>query len=136
MIHRGGELAVAQPVHAQMRALGIDSILDEFQPGRANVIGRVHGAGYKPALMFSAHMDTVPAGDQPWLRDPFSGDIDGDRIYGRGASDMKSAIAAFVAAAGIVQRQGIVLQGDIILAFTAGESANCLGARRMRTIPC
>ncbi|MEI4264161.1 M20/M25/M40 family metallo-hydrolase [Roseovarius sp. D0-M9] len=67
----------------------------------------------------------------PWSFDPFAGDILDDRIRGRGASDMKSAVAAFVAAADRLNRRQAPLAGDVILAFTAGESANCLGARHL-----
>ena len=79
----------------------------------------------------SAHLDTVPVGEMPWSFDPFAGDIVDGRIRGRGASDMKSAVAAFVAAADRLNRRPAPLAGDVILAFTAGESANCLGARHL-----
>jgi len=127
----GGELAVARVVHQCLLELGIESTLDEFLPGRANVIGRVYGRGEKPPLVLSAHLDTVPLGDQPWDFPPFAGDIVDGRIRGRGATDMKSAVATFIAATQQVIESGKSLAGDVILAFTAGESANCLGARRM-----
>ena len=127
----GGELAVAEAVHAVLGELGIESELDEFLPGRANVVGRLRGSGERPALVCSAHLDTTPPGDQPWTFDPFAGDVVDGRVRGRGASDMKSAVAAFVAAACLVRERGVPLRGDLVLAFTAGESANCLGARRL-----
>ena len=127
----GGELAVAQVVAEAMRRIGIATELDEFLPGRANVIGRLKGRGEKPPLVLSAHLDTVPIGDMPWSFDPLAGDIVDGRIRGRGASDMKSAVAAFVAAADRLNRRETPLAGDVILAFTAGESANCLGARHL-----
>jgi len=127
----GGELAVAQVVARFLRQNGIPTELDEFLPGRANVIARIAGRGEKPALVMSAHLDTVPVGEMPWSFDPFAGDIVDGRIRGRGASDMKSAVAAFVAAADRLNRRPALLAGDVILAFTAGESANCLGARHL-----
>ena len=127
----GGELEVAKAVHTQMQALGIPSELDELQPGRANVMGRIKGRGEKPPLVFSSHMDTLPVGDQPWDFDPLGGDIADGHIRGRGTSDMKSALAAFVAAGDVLNRRDIPLAGDVILAFTAGESADCLGARHL-----
>ena len=126
----GGELAVAQHLYGVMQAAGIDSILDEFLPGRANVLGRVRGRGTAPALVFSAHMDTLPVGTEPWSFDPFSGDLAMGAVRGRGAADMKSALAAFVAAAAEIAARPEPLAGDILLLFTAGESANCIGARR------
>lgn len=127
----GGELAVAQLVHARLQRHGIESQLDEFQPGRANVLGRIPGAGDRAPLVFSAHLDTVPVGEQPWSFDPFAGDIQDGLIRGRGASDMKSAVACFVDAAARIKQSGHRLGGDLLLAFTAGESANCLGARHL-----
>jgi succinyl-diaminopimelate desuccinylase len=127
----GGELDVARHVHRQLQALGIESQLDEFRPGRANVMARVRGTGQKPALVYSAHLDTTPTGDQQWSFDPFAGDVVDGEIRGRGASDMKSAVAAFIAAAVQLGETPEPLAGDVILAFTAGESANCIGARRL-----
>ncbi|AEG58082.1 M20 family metallopeptidase [Sinorhizobium meliloti] len=126
----GGELEVAKLVHEQLLSLGIEAALDEFLPGRANVLGRIRGSGEKPAFVLSSHMDTVPVGTVSWKRPPFSGVIEGGRLYGRGATDMKSALASMIAAAGSLARKAHLLKGDVILAFTAGESANLLGARR------
>ncbi|NHT77617.1 M20 family metallopeptidase [Rhizobiaceae bacterium CRRU44] len=126
----GGELEIAQLVHQELLALGVESELEQFLPGRANVLGRVRGSGEKPALILSSHMDTVPVGTVAWQRAPFSADIEGGRLFGRGSSDMKSALAAMIAAAGELVQQRHLLAGDVILAFTAGESANLLGARR------
>ncbi|ASJ73403.1 Succinyl-diaminopimelate desuccinylase [Granulosicoccus antarcticus IMCC3135] len=95
----GGELAVAQVVAQQLTALGIECELDEFQPGRTNVIGRVRGTGTKRPMVFSAHLDTVPVGDQEWDFPPFAGTVKEGQLQGRGSSDMKSAVATFIAAA-------------------------------------
>ena len=127
----GSEIAVARAVAAALDALGLPCLLDEFAPGRANVIARVAGRGEKPALVFSAHLDTTPTGDLPWSFDPFCGDVIDGRLRGRGASDMKSAVAAFVAATARLSRRPSPLAGDVILALTAGESSNCLGARHL-----
>ncbi len=52
----------------------------------------------KPHLTFSCHTDVVPPGEQPWTHPPFAGEVAGDTLYGRGAVDMKGAIACAVAA--------------------------------------
>ena len=127
----GSEIAVAQAAAATLEALGLPCELDEFLPGRANVLARVTGRGEKPALVFSAHLDTTPTGDLPWSFDPFCGEVVDGRLRGRGASDMKSAAAAFIAAADRLNRRAEPLAGDVILALTAGESSNCLGARHL-----
>jgi succinyl-diaminopimelate desuccinylase len=126
----GDEAEVARIVHEQMLALGINSEMDEFQPGRINVLGRVKGTGVKQAMVFSAHLDTVPVGTQSWDFPPFAGDVVSGQLRGRGSSDMKSAVAAFIFAAAEIAARDEPLAGDIILAFTAGESSNCLGAKR------
>lgn len=126
----GGELAVARLVHEAMLGLGIESILDEFEPGRANVLGRVRGAGRRKSFVYSSHMDTLPPGTEGWTRDPFCGAIENGRIHGRGTTDMKCALASMIAAAGEIVAAGTPLEGDLVLAFTAGESNNLLGARR------
>lgn len=127
----GNESAVARHVAAALAALGLAPVLDEFRPGRANVMARVRGRGEKPALVFPAHLDTVPTGDLPWRFDPFAGDVVEGRLRGRGASDMKSAVAAFIAAADRLNRCDTPLAGDVIVALTAGESSDCLGARHL-----
>ncbi len=127
----GGEVEVARAVAQTLHSLGLEADLDEFQPGRANVLSRIKGRGDKPPLVFSAHLDTVPIGEQEWEFDPFAGDIAKGQLRGRGSSDMKSAVAAFIAAADRLNRRSTLLAGDVILAFTAGESADCLGARHL-----
>lgn len=127
----GGEMEIAELVHGYLREHGVESELDVFQPGRANVVARLQGDGSRPGLIFSAHFDTVPPGAQPWKHGPFSAHRENGRLYGRGASDMKSGMAAMISAAINLARQDVALGGDLILAFSAGESSNCLGAKRM-----
>ncbi len=70
-----------------------------------------------PNFCFAGHTDVVPPGDG-WRHDPFAAEIDGATLYGRGAADMKSAIAAFVAAAA---RHGEPEEGSISLLITGDE---------------
>jgi len=126
----GHETGVARCVAAYLAAHDIDSVLDEFLPGRANLLARVPGAGLKRPLVFSAHMDTVPIGEEPWTHPPFGAVRSGGRLYGRGASDIKGGLAAMAAALVEIGAGRAVLGGDLILALSAGESSNCLGARR------
>jgi len=73
-----------------------------------------------PHLLFNGHTDVVPPGDQSlWTHDPFGGEIVGDLLYGRGAVDMKSALAAFVAALA-----GAPQGGRVSLAITNDEEAD------------
>lgn len=72
---------------------------------------------------FAGHTDVVPVGDAgAWTTDPFGAEIAGGRLYGRGAADMKSAIAAFVVAAGrFLQARGAGFDGSISLLITGDE---------------
>ncbi len=127
----GREIEMARFVHDALQAWGLDSQLDEFAPGRANIVARLRGDGSGPGLVFSAHLDTMTVGTQPWDFPPFEGENKDGRVYGRGASDMKSGLAAMMLAARQATRWGVPLKGDLILAFAAGESSNCIGAKRI-----
>ena len=127
----GDEAAIAGFVADRLRALGFEVETDEFLPRRINVVARLRGTGSQPALVFSAHMDTMPVGEAPWTHPPFSGEILSGRLYGRGAADMKGGLATMVAAAAKIKTSGKALAGDLVLAFSAGESTDCIGARRM-----
>ncbi|HLI80748.1 MAG TPA: acetylornithine deacetylase [Candidatus Binataceae bacterium] len=78
-------------------------------------------------LMLSGHIDTVPFEGQPgWTRDPLKADLDGDRLYGRGASDMKGFIAQCIDAAMKLDRRS--LKRPVVFLFTADEEVGCRGA--------
>ena len=126
----GDETEIAGFLADHLRTLGFDVTTDEFAPGRINVIARLNGGG-GPALVFSAHMDTMPIGEADWTHPPFGGEVHDGRLYGRGAADMKGGLSAMVAAATKVMKAGQALSGDLVLAFSAGESAGCIGAKRM-----
>ncbi len=81
-------------------------------------------------LIVSGHLDTVPAAGQPgWTRDPFRMEAAGDRIFGRGASDMKGFLAQCVAAARALDRAR--LKRPLVFIFTADEEIGMLGAQRV-----
>ncbi|MBW1799894.1 MAG: M20 family metallopeptidase [Deltaproteobacteria bacterium] len=98
-----------------------------FAEGRPNVIATIDGGGDKSPICFTGHMDTVPLGDTRWEHDPFSGERDGDKIYGRGATDTKGGVAAMVMAALDVAKSSLRKAG-ITLVITAGEETGCEGA--------
>jgi succinyl-diaminopimelate desuccinylase len=66
----------------------------EYADTRTSVIARAGGSDAKAPLCLTGHLDVVPVGARAWAHDPFSGETDGDRLYGRGASDMKAGVAA------------------------------------------
>lgn len=125
----GNEAAVAARVAVELAQNGIDFDVDEFAPGRVNILARVAGQGTKAPLVFSAHLDTVPIGTAPWQFDPFEGRVVDGRLYGRGSSDMKSGVAAMITAL-VELSTSEPLAGDVLLALSAGESSSCAGAKR------
>jgi acetylornithine deacetylase len=90
--------------------------------GRPNVVGTLKGAGGGKSLLFNGHVDVIPAGaEESWQHGSWSGDIADGRIYGRGASDMKSGLAAMTMAVKAILESGIKLRGDVILEYTMDE---------------
>lgn len=123
----GQERACAEYLGKLLEESGFRIDFYEFDRDRTSLIARLPGSGAQPPLCFSGHIDTVPLGQAPWTVDPFVGDIEGGKLYGRGSSDMKSGVAAFVTAAiGIASRSEPT--AGLVLAITAGEENGCEGA--------
>jgi succinyl-diaminopimelate desuccinylase len=96
------------------------------EPGTApidNLYARIGTA--KPNLVFAGHTDVVPAGNEAsWSHPPFAGEVAGDKLYGRGAVDMKGGIACFVAAAlDYLAESGGKPGGSISLLITGDEES-------------
>jgi len=127
----GEEIEAAKLVADWMKRWGLEAEVIPIQGRRANALGRLPGQGRKPPLLFSGHLDTVPPGESPWEFDPYSGKIVGDKIYGRGASDMKGGLVAMVAAAGALAKAKAPLAGDLLIGATADEEAGTTGARHL-----
>lgn len=82
---------------------------------RPNIIGKRRGAGGGPSVLIFGHVDTVPPGPRAeWLHDPFGAEIQNKRMYGRGAADMKSGLAAAFLAVDLLKRLGVRLKGDVV----------------------
>ena len=121
----GGALAYLQNVLAKA---GFSVHRMTFaEPGTAaieNLYARI--GGEKPNLVFAGHTDVVPPGDEAaWRHPPFAGEIAGDKLYGRGAVDMKGGIACFVAAATdyLAANGGKPKRGSISLLITGDEES-------------
>ena len=98
----GNEQAMADAVVVRMRELGFDEVGVDVC---GNAVGVVQGRGPGPTILFDAHMDTVDVVPRDaWQHDPFGGEQIGHRIYGRGSSDMKAALAAMIYAASQLDR--------------------------------
>lgn len=127
----GNELDLAKMLADYFTRAGLGPELLEYEGKRANLITRIPGTGERPGLIFSAHMDTVPAGEVPWMFPPFSATLHEGRIYGRGAADMKGGLAAMTEAMVILARKGFSPKGDLIAAFTYDETHGLQGAKRL-----
>jgi len=123
----GNELSCILHLERILAAAGLETSLQQFAPGRANLIARVGAVGSKLPLCFTGHVDTVPLGNASWSVDAFAGQIIDGKMYGRGASDMKCGVAAFVAAIGNMANE---LEGTsgAVLVITGGEEIGCEGA--------
>jgi succinyl-diaminopimelate desuccinylase len=123
----GDEEKAASLLAARLEAAGLEVTSHELAPGRTSLIARTRSRGERPALCLTGHLDTVPLGGADWSRDAFAADIDGDRLYGRGTSDMKGGTAAIVVAAERVAALGEGAAG-LELVLCAGEETGCEGA--------
>ena len=128
-----GVLAVLE---AALKPLGFECIRLPFEePGTASVDNLYARLGRdEPNFCFAGHVDVVPVGDRDaWSVDPFGGEIIDGQIFGRGAADMKGAIASFVAAvAAFVDRRGPEFGGSISLLITGDEEGPSInGTRKM-----
>jgi len=103
---------------------------EEGTPPIDNLYARI-GDG-PPHLCFAGHLDVVPPGDAKlWSHPPFAAEIEGDLLYGRGAADMKGAIACFTAAAlDYVKGRGREIDGSISLLITGDEEGPAINGTR------
>ncbi len=117
--YTGAEADLAQELQKTMLALGYDRAwIDDF----GNVIGEIKGASAGPAILFDGHMDTVDVSDaEDWTVPPFEGIIKDGRIYGRGASDMKCALAAMICGVASLAACRDQLAGSVFVSGTVCE---------------
>lgn len=102
-----------------LRAAGIDAVVQDLDPDRANIYARIAGNEPGPKLLLNGHLDTVPADGMSI--DPFAGAFDGHRLSGRGAVDMKSALAAQMAALKAIRQSGVPFDGELWFGSEVGE---------------
>lgn len=114
-----GEALIGGYVAERLRGLGLQVDVQHVGERRANIIGTLRGSGSGRCLMLNGHLDTVSA--EAMNIEPFCPEFADGKVYGRGSLDMKSGLAAMVAAAEWVLASGITLRGDVVLAFVADE---------------
>jgi succinyl-diaminopimelate desuccinylase len=127
----GNELPAARCVAEFLQTARLEVVLQEFAENRGNLVARLRGSGERGGLLFSGHLDTVPVGDADrWTVAPLGGLVRDERLFGRGALDMKGAVAAMAVVLRDLSREGTP-KGDIVLALTAGEETDSCGARML-----
>ncbi len=117
-----GEEKIARFVADWFERAGLEVVWDEPAPGRPNVIGIARGTGGGRSLLLNAHMDTVGVEGMERPHDPY---IQDNRLYGRGAYDMKGGLAAIMAAGAAAKKRG--LRGDVIVTAVADEEYASIG---------
>jgi acetylornithine deacetylase/succinyl-diaminopimelate desuccinylase-like protein len=125
----GEEGDVQRAVAAWLREHGLPAELQATEGDRPNVIARIeNGAG--PTMLFNGHTDTVLA-VEGWSGDPWRGWREGDRLYGLGACDMKSGVAAAMLATRALARHPDLWRGTLVFTSVVDEEAYSIGARAL-----
>ncbi|MBD8007588.1 M20 family metallopeptidase [Bacillus norwichensis] len=124
----GNEDKISKLLAERCETAGIPYKITQIDAGRSNFEIRLKGEG-DGKLVFCGHMDTVLPGEQPWMYSPFSGEIVEEKLYGRGASDMKSGLAAMYLAVEALFKERRKLSKEIVFLATAGEEVDSCGAR-------
>ncbi|MCQ4672165.1 M20 family metallopeptidase [Lactonifactor longoviformis] len=110
-----------------LRNTGAEATATEVLPGRYNLRMRLPGQEETPQLVYICHMDTVVIGEG-WTADPLGGELQNDRIYGRGACDMKGGMACAISAFKYIADKQTALRHPFSLIFTVDEEENMKGA--------
>jgi len=106
----------------------------EYEKDRTSVIARAGGKSGADPICFTGHLDVVALGTRKWSKDPFAGEADGDKLYGRGSSDMKAGIAAMLSAAFSFSNKLNNTPG-VVFVLTAAEEGGCVGSRHLAALP-
>lgn len=118
----GGERAAQEYLAGHLEEAGFHCELLAAEPSRPNLLARLPGARQGPTLCYLGHVDTVLADPSEWSHDPWSGDLDGGFLWGRGALDMKSQLAAEIAAGACLARSGWrPAHGELLIAAVVDE---------------
>ncbi|MBT4038650.1 MAG: M20 family metallopeptidase [Rhodospirillales bacterium] len=130
----GNEHQCCEYLAGLLDASGFVVQLLEFSTGRSNLVARLGGQDEDLPICLTGHVDTVPLGAEAWSCDPFGGEINENKIYGRGTTDMKGGVAAMVVAA-IRLAQELPDTPGVVLVLTGGEETGCDGAKALCETP-
>ncbi len=123
----GNEAPCARHLGRILEAAGFRARYVEMGENRENLIATIGGSAERLPICFTGHTDVVPLGAAPWTVEPFGAEIADGKIYGRGSTDMKGGVAAFLSAVTkLAPKLGST--AGIVLVITAGEERGCEGA--------
>jgi succinyl-diaminopimelate desuccinylase len=126
----GRERDCARHAGAMLEEWGYKVEYHEYADQRTSVIARAGGSDRKAPLCLTGHLDVVSLGTRRWSHDPFSGETAGDKLYGRGSSDMKAGVAAILIAARSMAKKLSGTPG-VVLVLTAAEEGGCIGSKML-----
>lgn len=127
----GNEMEVAQIIKKQLDDMGLTTEMQEVEKGRFNIIGLLAGESDEQ-LLFNGHMDTVKIGDREgWEKNPFGGEIEAGKLYGRGACDMKSGLAAMIYGLDALVKSGIPRKKSILFTGVIDEEVYFKGTQAL-----
>jgi len=126
----GNENQIADFVKKFLLKNNIYSELVPLEEGRSSVIAKIEGEEERD-ITFCGHIDTVRVKEEDWTKPVFEGLIENEKMYGRGAADMKGGVAAILYAAVLLKRRGIIPKKTIQLTLTVDEEWGYRGAKTL-----
>jgi len=131
------EAEVASFVEGWFRREGLPVEVQEVAPGRPNVLSWIgEKAPGRRCLLLEGHTDVVTEGDAAeWTWPPFGGELRDGRIYGRGAADMKSGLAAAMVTLAAFKRAGVTPAGKLVVGALVDEEDGMIGVRHLVKTP-
>lgn len=129
----GDEERAAELLRPVLDELGFEVTEYTEIEGRPNLVARLPGDGDGPTLLTNAHLDVVPVREpEEWPADPFDAEIVDGKLYGRGACDHKSPIAAMLGAVRAIREADVDVAGDLVFVFDSNEEQG--GAHGMQYV--
>ena len=125
----GNEARIVKLVAARLKKEGIPYTVQDFAPGRQNIIARLKGSSAEKPVLLLAHIDVVGTANQAWTTDPHTVVEKDGYLYGRGVMDDLASVALNLETFIALKRNGTKLRRDVILAFTGDEESGGAGAR-------